>query len=217
LGQVSRRSIVIWGFVNHLPIGLEAREGFYTRHVWGTFVHDEHRFLLALHRRHLKDWLQELALYHGTDLRGLIQILPTTGAREGIAMGTLLCRAVHLEGRFAMDQLRVRFFSAPYQLMAPHTRDREGTLTFEAGEFLSLLEMATVFRTLLNPQEQEWFFKLAYLKDPHEEQFYWGRFMGLMGQEAKDMLEAWRMRQWPRPRIKLLYELMSYVDFYRTR
>jgi len=212
----SRRAIVVWGFVNRLPRQLWAGEGFYSEHTWGDYVHDERHFLLMMHRRELKTWLQELVIYHGADLKGLLQVFPPTGAREGASMGEILCRAVHHEARFSMDQLRVRFFSAPYQLLKPHTRDQQGLLTFEVSEFLSLLEMAAVFRTVLRPAEQQALYELVNLKDAGEEQFYWGRFMGLLSQEAKDMLSAWRVRQWSRHRIRLLYELIEYVGFYQT-
>ncbi len=115
-----------------------------------------------------------------------------------------------------MDRLRVRFFSAPYQLLYPHTRDRQGLLTFEVSEFVNLLEMAAVFRTMLRPEAQEALQELLNLEDPSEEQFYWGRFLGYLDPEAKDMLSAWRIRVWPRERIQLLYELTNYVAFYST-
>jgi hypothetical protein len=216
LGHISYQSIIIWGFVNYLSRQLRMGEGFYEQHIFGAYAHDENHFLLVMPRRELKPWLRELVIYHGADLRGVIQVFPTTGTARGIGMGDILCRAVHHEARFSMDQLRVRFFSSPYQLLKAHERDREGLLTFEISEFLSLLEMAAVFRTLLRPQEQESLHKLLNLEDAREEQFYWGRFLGFLSQEAKDMLNAWRIRQWPENRIKLLYELVNYVAFYQT-
>jgi len=215
LWRVSRRSILIWGHVNRLPRQLEGDDGWPDSHVSAAYVHDQHHFLLAMHRRWLKPWLQELGLYHGADLKGLIQVLPTTGSGRGITMGDVLCHAIHQEGRFVMDRLRVRFFSAPHQLLRPHARDQLGVLTFEVAEFLGLLEMAAVFRTLLRPEAQEALYQLLTLEDTSEEQFYWGRFLGYLSPEAKDMLSAWRVRQWPRPRIKLLYELADYVSFYQ--
>jgi len=217
LGRISRYSIVIWGFVNRLSKLLRMGEGFHAHHILGAYVHDENHFLLMMPKRELKPWLQELTLYHGPDLKGLVQILPTTGGRnrQGIGMADVLCRAIHHEVRFPMDQLRVRFYSAPYQILKPHTREQQGLLTFEVSEFLSLLEMAAVFRTLLRPREQELLYELVNLEDSSEEQFYWGRFMGFLSPEAKDMLNAWRIRQWPRERIKFLYELINYVAFYQ--
>ena len=218
-GKVNKRSrhaIVVWGFVNRLPRQLWTGEGFYSERTWGDYVHDEHHFLLMMPRRELKTWLRELVIYHGADLKGLLQVFPPTGAREGASMGEILCRAVHHEARFSMDQLRVRFFSAPYQLLKPHARDQQGLLTFEVSEFLSLLEMAAVFRTMLRPEEQEALYELVNLEDASEEQFYWGRFMGLLSPDARDMLSAWRVRQWSRHRIRLLYELIEYVGFYQT-
>ena len=216
LGHISRQSIVIWSLVNRLSKQLQMGEGFSDHHIFGAYAHDENHFLLMMPQRELKAWLQELVIYHGSDLKGLVQILPTTGARKGMGMGDILCRAVYHEARFPMDQLRVRFYSAPYQILQPHTRDQRGLLTFEVSEFLSLLEMAAVFRTMLRPEEQASLYELLNLEDTSEEQFYWGRFMGHLGQEAKDMLSAWRIRQWPRNRVKLLYELVDYVAFYQT-
>jgi len=217
LGHISYQSIVIWSFVNRLSKQLRMGEGFSDHHIFGAYIHDENRFLLMMPRRELKAWLQELVIYHGADLKGLVQIFPTAGARKGMGMGDILCRAVYHEARFPMDQLYVRFYSAPYQLLRPHARDQQGLLTFEVSEFLSLLEMAAVFRTMLRPEEQKSLYELLNLEDTSEEQFYWGRFMGYLSQEAKDMLSAWRIRQWPKNRIKLLYELVDYVAFYQTR
>lgn len=215
LGHISRRSVVIWGGSNRLPKQLENGEGFHDCRIFGTYIHDQNHFLLMMHRLEIKTWFQELVIYHGADLKGLVQILPTTGTGKGISMAGILCRAIHHEARFSMDRLRVRFFSAPYQILKPHTRDQLGLLTFEVSEFLSLLEMAAVFRTLLRPEAQQVLHELLNLDDASEEQFYWGRFLGYLGPEAKDMLSAWRIRQWPKNRIKLLYELADYVAFYK--
>lgn len=216
LGRTSRSSIVIWGGVDRLPRQLESREGFHDSSILGAYVHEQNHFLLMMYRHELKTWFRELAIYCGTDLKGLIQILPTTGAGRGLGMGDILCRAVHHEARFPMDRLRIRFFSAPHQLLRPHTRDQLGLLTFEFSEFLSLLEMAAVFRTLLRPEAQRVLHELLNLTDTREEQFYWGRFLGYLSPEAKDMLNAWRIRQWPKNRVKLLYELVNYVAFYQS-
>jgi len=216
LGHKSRQSVVIWALVNRLPKQLESGTGFSGSHLFGTYVHDQNHFLVVMHRRGLKPWLQELVIYHGPALKGLIQVLPTAGTGKGVSMADILCRAAYQEARFAMDQLRVRFFSAPYQLLVPHERERRGLLTFEVSEFLSLLEMAAVFRTLLRPEAQQALHELLNLDDAGEGQFYWGRFLSYLSPEAKDMLSAWRIRQWPKHRIRLLYELVRYVGFYRS-
>lgn len=215
LNSLSRNAAVVWGMVNQLPRQLREREGFYREHLLSAHLHDEHHFLLMLYKRHLRDWLQELVLYHGADLIGLIQIFPTTGGRTGESMGDLLTRVASQDVHAAPDQLRVRFYAAPYQVTAPHLRDRQGILSFEVAEFLRLLEMAGVFRVLLRPAEQEALRELLTLEDAKEESFYWGRFLGQLSPEAKDMLSAWRLRAWPRERLQLLYELTNYihVDF----
>jgi len=210
LGHISRQAVVVWGLVNHLPQQLRAGGP-----VANAYVHDQNQFLVMMPRHELKPWLQELVLYHGADLKGLLEVFPTTGAGRGFNMGDALCWAVHDGGRFAWDELRVRFYSAPHQLLRPHARERAGLLTFEVSDFLSLLEMAAVFRTLLRPELQQALRKLLALEEASETQFYWGRFMGYLSPEAKDMLSAWRIRQWPAPRVTLLYELVEYVAFYQ--
>lgn len=215
LGHTSRHALVLWGFVNQLPRQLRTGSGFQESTVLGTYVHDDKHFLLMMHRRELKPWLQELLLYHGADLKGLLQIFPTVGGREA-SMGELLCRVVHNETRFPLDRLRVRFFAASHQIFQPHRYDREGTLTFEAGEFLSLLEMAAVFRTVLLPREQDMLHELLQLEDADEAKFYWGRFLGYLNQQARDMLTAWGVRQWSKAQVKLFYELVDHVTFYHS-
>jgi hypothetical protein len=119
-------------------------------------------------------------------------------------MGDILCHAVH--------QVRVRFYSSPYEVTKPYKRDQKGLLTFEVSEFLGMLDMAEVFRTLLRPDEQKELFELLTMDDTKEEQFYWGRFVGRLEQQAKDMLRGWNIRKWPRNRVRLLYKLVYYVD-----
>ncbi len=211
----SPRSIAIWGAVNRLPKLLEHRGGVKTGYrILGAFAPDSQHFLVMMYRHGLKSWLQELVIYHGAELKGVLQVLPTTGSGGGVDMADVLCRAMHQESLFPMDRLWIRFFSAPYQVLKSHLRDRQGLLTFEIAEFVSLLEMAAVFRTLLEPEVQQALFELLNLEDSREEHFYWGRFLGLLTPEARDMLNAWRIRQWPKERIHLLYELISYVPFY---
>lgn len=216
MDQLSRHGLVVWGFVSLLPRQLRPGSGFRDSRLWGAYVHDENRFLVMLYHLEMKPWLQDLVIYHGPDLKGLIQIISTTGARDA-TMGDLLCRMIHHEARFPMDRLRVRFFSAAHQLFTANLYDREGVLTFEITEFLSLLEMASVFRSILSPDEQESLYKLLHMKNASEAQFYWGRFLGSLSQEARDLLNAWNIRQWSKPRIHLLYELTEDVGFYPSR
>lgn len=220
LGDISRHSSVVWGFVNQLPKQIRSDsalqgDGWKDSRILSTFIHDEHHFLLMLHRRELKPWFQELAIYHGTDLKGLIQVFPTTGAPH-FTMGEVLCRVAHNESRFPMDRLRVRFFSRTHHVLRPHRYDQRGVLTFDVREFLSLLEMASVFRTILHPEEQKILRKILRTKDPQEARLYWGRFLGYLDQQARDMLNAWGVRNWPKPQVQLLYDLTRYVAFYQT-
>ncbi len=212
VANLASGSVVIWGNLNRIPLQL-LDTGARQRNGRGDYyVHDENRFLLMMPRGELKLWLQELTLYHGLDLYGLLQIFPSKATLPNLTMGDLLCLAVHHEADLAMNRLRVRFYSSPFHMIRPRIRDREGLLTFEISEFLSLLEMAEVFRTILKPWERKELLDLLRIGDPLQEPFYWGRFLGNLNQQAKDMLASWRIRQWPTNRIRLLYELVDYAD-----
>jgi len=209
--HVSRRAVAIWGFVTQLPKQFHQQALAPNRNLVASYVHDDNRFLVLLRRRALRSWLQDLALYHGTVLKGVFQTFPTMGAGRQLGMGDVLCWAIHNETALPMDRWRVQFYSAAYQLPNRRFRDRRGLLTYEISEFLRLLEMAEVFRAQLRPYEQKQLYELLTLNDAKEEQFYWGRFLGMVSQEARDMLTAWRIRQWPKNRVKQLYELIDYV------
>jgi len=213
--EQSARAIVAWGFVTQLPQQMRGGVDLRDTHLTALYVHDEQHFLAMLRYRELQPWLQELALYHGGDLKGLLQVVPTTGGRDS-HMGELLCRMVHNEARFPTDRLRIRFFASPHQVYDPQLYDRMGVLTFEVAEFLRMLDMAVVFRTLLLPDEQRILHELLINEDASQEQFYWGRLLGCLTREAKDMLNAWRIRQWQKPQVDLLYELVEYVGFYQS-
>ncbi len=215
LGELSRRSVILWAGVSQLPRHLQTREKFYQYLAGSVYVHDERHFLLVMPKNQLKDWIQETILYE-PDLKGLVQIFPTLGNNQPHSMGDLLARVMYYESGYPMDQFWVQFYTAPYQVLIPRIREREGLLTFEIADFLGLLESAAVFRTLMRPEAQKALYELLTLKDVKEEQFYWGRLLGELTPEAKDMLSAWRIRQWSQPRLKMLYDLMNYVAFYST-
>lgn len=213
----SRHAAVLWGFFNQIPTKiLQWSVGNRNDRLLGCYIQDANHFLLAISRRELRAWLQDLTLYYGFDLRGILQIFPTTGAGTRTGMGDVLCQAIHRDLYLPMGQLQVRFFSAPYQLLKPRLRDRKGMLTFTLADFLNMLEMAEIFRALLKPEEQQEFRELANLGAKRESQFYWGRYLGRLEPRARDMLTAWNMRQWPDNRIKVFYELLDYVQFIPT-
>ncbi|MCP4697578.1 MAG: hypothetical protein GY862_12120 [Gammaproteobacteria bacterium] len=205
LHRLIRKVIVLWGYLLPENTELPAVD------TLGGCILDEQRFILMMDRRSLKPWLQDLVLQRGTQLTGLLQTFPTMGSGGNIGMGDILCRAIHHEANMPMDRLWVRFYSAPYQLINPKLRNEEGILSFEVGEFLSLMEMAEVFRAVLNPEQQQMLRELLKLKKEDERAFYWGRFARETNQRARDMLNSWDIRRWPNNKVKLLYELTNYV------
>lgn len=216
LSALSRGSLLVWGFVNQIPKQLQSAQTGQKRRSTSTsqtysYIHDQNHFLLALPRRKIRPWIQELVIRHGPDIKGLMQFFPTTGFGTETGMGDLLCRIIHHEANYPMDLMRIRFYTAPNQVAKPHIRDRQGLLTFEISEFLGLLEMAEVFRAFLRPEEQKELSELLTTGDERGQQFYWGRLMGRLDQQAKDMITGWGIRQWPFNRIQLLYELIDYV------
>lgn len=211
LSSLSQDTVLIWGFVNQLPQQLQNEEKNKKSYIFGTYIHDTNSFLLAIARRKIKVWIQDIVIHQGPDLKGLLQIFPTTGSSTKTGMGDLLCRAIHHEANLPLDRLRVRFYSNPYQLVKPHERDRKGLLTFEVSEFLGLLEMAEVYRALIRPHEQKEIYEVLNIEETVERQFYWGRLLKRLDNAARDMISAWNIRNWPQDRIKLLYELFDYV------
>jgi len=216
-GILARKCLVVWSVVNELPPAFRDGSAWQKENIRGYYVHDQKHFLVMMHRRQIKTWLQDIALYYGAALKGVFQIFPTVGVGKELGMGEILCWAGHHEPGPPFKQLHVQFHSASYQVIKPSVRRRQGLLNFEISEFLNLLEMTEVFRALLRPEEQVQLFELLSLGDPKEEQFYWGRFLGQLNQEAKDMLSAWRIRQWPENRVKLLSELIDYAVLPDTR
>lgn len=180
--------------------------------VLGAYILDERHFLLMLPQRELRPWLQELVLRYGGELTGLLQVFPTTGARDP-GMGDLLALVIHQEARYPLDRLRVRFFASHHQIFHPDLSDRAGVLTFEIAEFMNTLELVSVFRSILQPDEQQELYRLLHKAEGPETQFLWGRFLGALRPEARDMLVAFNIRRWSRPQITLLYTLMDYVGF----
>ncbi len=209
--NVSRSSILIWGFVNILPRKVQNREYARARYYGGIFTPDEHHFLMAMNRRQLKLWLQDIIVYDGASLKGLLQVFPTTALVRDFSMGDFLCQVISQERMYQMDLLRVRFYTNPEAMLSHRESEGKEIFNYEIAHFIRLLEMAEVFASLLRPNEQQLLSELLALQDPQESQFYWGRFLGQLNLKAKDMLEAWQIRRWPENQIQLLYELTDYV------
>jgi hypothetical protein len=202
--HIIHRLSVVWGYVNNLPNLKQQR-------ILGHYVVDAQRFLLILPRQAVKPWLQDLLLESGLGMRGLMQIFPTQIGGPNIGMGDILCRAIHHEANLPRTHLWIRFYSAAFQLVNPQRRSNEGILSFEAAEFLSLMDMAEIFRALLRPEQQQILHELLDIDDTEEQAFHWGRFIRNLDQDANDMLASWQVRSWPPNKVKLLYELVNYV------
>jgi hypothetical protein len=213
LGYSIRQLSVLWGYLNQVPSSLQEERWKVNYKIHGTFFHGKNRFLLMIKKRDIKPLLQDLVIRHGPEIKGLIQIFPTIGMGSEIGMGDILCRAIHHESNCPLNQLWIRFYSSPLQLTNPRRREDKGMLTFEVSEFLALLETAEVFRSLLKPEEQESLYEILLKDKFREHSFYWGRFLGQLKREARDMLTSWGIRQWSRNRLELLYELIDYVAF----
>jgi hypothetical protein len=201
---IARHLSVIWGYTNQIPNPRHER-------ILGHYVLDTQRFLLLIPRQAVKPWLQALLLEAGLEMRGLMQIFPTQRSGPTIGMGDILCRAIHHEANLPRTQLWIRFYSAAFQLINPRQRSEEGILSFEAAEFLRLMDMAEIFRALLRPEQQQALHELLAIEDNEEQAFHWGRFIRQLDQGANDMLASWQVRHWPSNKVKLLYELVNYV------
>lgn len=215
-GGLVRDVLVMWGYVNQIPRQLLTRQSTQRLEVVDVYIHDDQHFLLLLRRNSLLPWLQETALHYATALKGHLQLMPTWGGRDGMGMGDLLCQMARHESYFPLDRLRVRFYTRHYQVLRPHEFDRDGLLTYDSSDFVRVLEMASIFRSVLQPQEQTVLFELLTKTEESHESFYWGRLMGILSQRGRDLLDAWEVRRWPVWRVKHFYELTNYVDYRPT-
>jgi hypothetical protein len=213
LSEISHRVVCVWGYVNRLPDLIRNSAVYEDGRIAGVYLHSDHEFLLLVRRRELHSWLQDILLYDGLEMTGSLQIFPTVGVYGQTNMGELLCQVVHNQTRFPRDQLRVRFFASARHVLEVHKYDKQGVINFEMSEFLRLLESAAVFRSVLKPDEQETLRKVLAITNPQEAQFYWGRFLGMLSPQARDLLAAWKMRYWSEPQVNLFYELVDYVAF----
>lgn len=214
--KLSRAVVLIWGYVNQTPralrqLNLAVDQAVIADDGRASYIAGDKRFLQVLPRRDLQSWLHDLLLYDGGSVTGLLQIFPTTGVARGLCMNDLVCRVVNRETTLGLDQLRVRFYGAPHHVMIHYTLEQEGLLTFKAADFLGMLEMAVIFRQMLHPREQDMLRELLTTDDLNQEQFYWGRFLGMLRQEVRDMLHAWQVRQWSKEQVNLFYTLLRYV------
>ena len=200
------RSVLIWGQLSEVPPLPENAVPLPVH-----YRHDEQHFLLALPRASLQDWLSDLLLYHGLALRGLLQIVPALPPSSGYTMGDILARLPAFEAMYPADRLRVRFYPVGHIVFNDRTYERADTLTFDAREFLGYLEMASVFRSLLLPEQQQAVFDILKMKNPQELQFHWGRLLNDLSPPARDMLLSWNTRSWSRAQIYLLDKLRAYA------
>lgn len=205
----------LWGHVNRIPRMLSGKKPAESPLVLGLHVHDEHHFLAMFPTRRTLDFFQRLMLYDGHDLKGFLQIFPTVSRNHRNRMSDLLIRAGHYDGLFPMDALRIRCFTKAHQLFNPGKFDTgDGRITFDAADFMSLLEMARICRRLLNPLEQDMVRNYAESAERRgtEESFAWGRMTASLSPEARDMLIAWDFRNWPLERSRYFFDLFAYVD-----
>ncbi len=209
--HTARHAVMVWGALSPLP---ELPRSQYP--VPTLYRHDEQHFLLVLRRAALQDWLSGLLLRHGLSLTGLLQIVPTLSPASGWILGDMLARLPSYESIFSPDRMRVRFYPAGHIVFRTKEYERAGVLTFDAQEFAAYLGMAGVFRSLLLPEQQEAVFEILRIKDLQEQQFHWGRLLGLLSPEARSMLLSWRPRSWSKQQIYLLDKLRPYAKYSPT-
>ena len=207
LGGVSRQSLVVWGYLNSVPESVQTNsESLENSHV-KVFLKDENHFLVVLKAYELRAWFKEILTNHGSQIKGSLTVFPTTGKKQTYTMGDILCQAIQHDSRFPMDRLRIRFFSSPGHLKNPYQREKKGLLNFDALEFLNLLETATLFSTLLSPEEQEAVKEVLSIQNEQERRFHWGRLMGQLTLETRDMLFDLNFTSLPKNMLTILDEL----------
>jgi hypothetical protein len=208
-------SRILWGHVNRIP-RMIAGDGHASPELLGRYIHDDHHFLAMFSGKGTLPFFRRMLMYDGHDLKGFLQIFPAVSAGHRNRMMDLLIRACHYDAVYPMDALRVRCFTRAHQVFHPGRYETpENRITCEASEFMSLLEMARIFRNLLTPVEQK---MLGEYADAPEDRgagdaFLWGRMMGALSPAARDMLVAWDFRNWPAERARYFFDMFAYVDY----
>ncbi len=213
-GYHARSAVAIWGNVDPLPKHLVERSDLYAKPSTGSYIHDDHHFLLLLHRKKLKAWVEDILLYH-PDITGYVTIFPPR-SNSLIQINDTITRVIYATPNYHDNQLWVRFYDNVFQLFQSNRLKRKPAPIYDIGTFKSLLEAAAVFRSILKPEAQQALHEILTLENDSEERFYWGRLLNLLQPEAVAMLEAWRIRQWPKSQLKAFFDLMKYVEYYST-
>ncbi|MGK5092310.1 hypothetical protein WDW89_09915 [Deltaproteobacteria bacterium TL4] len=210
----SHQAVFVWGVLNEIPWNLRKTDASAASSFLNCVLDDSH-FVVALQQRQLKQWLQNFLLAHGLDVQGQLYVFPSIGNSLDIHMGDFLRIAIPQRLQQKSHNLQLFFYPNPYRYILEYLKGSAKRHFFEVSEFLNLLEMAELFRALLRPNEQQELYKLLMSSKTQQDSFYWGRFLGSVDLRVKDMLESWRMKQWPRHRIHLLYELFPYVEYFQ--
>jgi hypothetical protein len=122
-----------------------------------------------------------------------------------------LCHLINREATQGMQQLRLRFYPTTRHVRWLQLQESMDQLTFSATDFLSILDMAVVFRKMLFRNEQDMLHQLLTTRDLNQEQFYWGRLLAMINQPARDMLHAWRIRHWSPSQVELFFQVLRHV------
>lgn len=210
LKSESQKSVLVWGHVNQIPKTVLNPPDMLNCH---TYLHDERSFLIALTACRLRNWLQDVMIHHSDQLKGVFQIFPPVGITRRGGMGDVLCKHVADSTGMPSNRLWIRFFPKPYDVFNEPKKQKKGLVPLEVDEFMRLLDMASIFRTLLTPKIREILLKILTIDNDQESQFYWGRLTGMLTPESKDMLDSWKIRRWPMHRFKFLYDLTHYVPY----
>jgi hypothetical protein len=210
-----KNSVIIWAYITE-PLTLLTNNFINPNETLAYHNVDDEHLLIITKKASIKDWLQNLALAYGDEIRGLIQIFPTMGQGPTIGMADILNRAAHQEKIITHDRLWIRFFPKPWQLVEAKKRDDLGILTFSINEFIDVMETTRVFHDLIPFKQRHLLYEILNEPESSNNPFYWGRFTRSLNQASRDMLDAWGMREWAVPKVQLLYDLLDYVHTKRN-
>ena len=207
ISSISRNSVGIWGYLNQVPNDLKES---IQNQIYTNKVDDQH-FIAVISKNSLKTWFQDLLIDYGLHLQGLLQLFPIIGRFNSITMADIIAHIIFQETNVFPSDLSIQFYGSPEVFLKPGFQMYIENHTFQVSDFLSLLERADLFRSILRFDEQEELIDILKKGDISEKQFYWGRFIGRLNQKAKDMISAWNIRQWDMNQLEMLYELINFI------
>ena len=185
-------------------------EDFLPKNVIGHIDLDYRSGLIMCYRKDIQSWLQDLVLFYGESLKGMLEIFPTMGQGSIIGMGDILSTAKHEASSLSYNKMWIRFYPESWQLLETKKRHDNGILTFSLSEFIAFIEKANVFKEIIPYRFRSDIYDLIVNSNIKSESYYWGKLKRSLNKKSIDLIDSWQLKAWNKEQLEILYELSNY-------